>query len=81
MGKAAAKRRVPTISFAEHCGGHGAQARAGATLSVPVAWDELGPNLAPDKFTVLNIARRLGTLKQGPWADIGKVKQKLPTLK
>jgi bifunctional non-homologous end joining protein LigD len=56
------------------------RARAGATLSVPVAWDELGPNLAPDNFTVLNLARRLGALKQDPWVDIGSLKQKLPTL-
>ena len=54
------------------------RARAGATLSVPADWDELGPNLGPDKFTMLNIARRLGSLKHDPWIDIGKVRQKLP---
>src|SRR3954469_7648592 len=57
------------------------RARPGATVSAPVSWDELGPKLTPDKFTVLNIARRLGALKQDPWADIGKVKQMLPALK
>jgi bifunctional non-homologous end joining protein LigD len=56
------------------------RARAGAPLSVPVNWDELGPKLAPNKFTVLNIGKRLGALKKDPWADIGKVKQKLPKL-
>ena len=56
------------------------RARAGATVSVPVAWEELGPKLSPNKFTVLNIARRLGALKKDPWTDIGKVKQKLPNL-
>jgi len=56
------------------------RARPGATVSAPVHWDELGSNLAPDKFTVLNMARRLSALKRDPWADIGKVKQKLPTL-
>ena len=57
------------------------RARPGATVSAPVHWDELGPHLAPDKFTVLNMARRLSALKRDPWADIGKMKQKLPTLK
>ncbi|MEA2930035.1 MAG: bifunctional non-ous end joining protein LigD, partial [Hyphomicrobiales bacterium] len=57
------------------------RARPGASVSVPVTWDELGPKLAPNKFTVLNIGRRLGTLKKDPWADIGKVKQKLPKLR
>jgi bifunctional non-homologous end joining protein LigD len=57
------------------------RARAGATVSTPVEWDELGPKLAPNKFTVLNIGRRLSGLKKDPWADIGKVKQSLPKLK
>ena len=56
------------------------RARPGAAISTPVDWDELGPKLAPNKFTLLNIARRLGALKKDPWADIGKVKQDLPKL-
>ncbi|MGB9368984.1 MAG: DNA ligase D [Xanthobacteraceae bacterium] len=54
------------------------RARPGAAVSTPVTWDELGPKLTPNKFTVLNIGRRLGALKRDPWADIAKVKQKLP---
>jgi len=57
------------------------RARPGAAVSMPVDWDELGPKLTPNKFTVLNIGRRLGALKKDPWADIGKVKQALPKLK
>ena len=56
------------------------RARAGATLSVPVTWEDLGPKLAPNKFTVLNIGKRLAGLKKDPWAGIDKVKQKLPSL-
>ena len=56
------------------------RARPGAAVSTPVDWDELGPKLAPNKFTMLNIGRRLGALKTDPWADIGKVKQSLPKL-
>jgi len=54
------------------------RARPGAAVSVPVDWDELGPKLTPDKFTVLNIGKRLANLKKDPWAGIGKMKQKLP---
>ena len=54
------------------------RARPGAAVSTPVTWDELGPKLTPNKFTVLNIGKRLGVLKRDPWADIAKVKQKLP---
>jgi bifunctional non-homologous end joining protein LigD len=54
------------------------RARPGAAVSTPVTWEELGPKLTPNKFTVLNIGRRLGALKRDPWADIGKVKQRLP---
>jgi bifunctional non-homologous end joining protein LigD len=50
-------------------------------VSVPVTWEELGPKLLPNKFTVLNLARRLGSLKKDPWAGIGKVRQKLPKRK
>ena len=56
------------------------RARPGAAVSVPVDWDELGPKLAPNKFTVLNLARRLGALKNDPWAELGKMKQSLPKL-
>jgi bifunctional non-homologous end joining protein LigD len=57
------------------------RARPGAAVSTPVDWDELSPKLTPDKFTMLNIGRRLGALKNDPWADIGKVKQSLPKLR
>jgi bifunctional non-homologous end joining protein LigD len=52
--------------------------RPGAAVSTPVAWDELGPKLAPNKFTVLNLGKRLAQLKSDPWAGIDKVRQKLP---
>jgi bifunctional non-homologous end joining protein LigD len=57
------------------------RSRAGAPVSVPVDWDELGPKLGPNKFTVLNIGRRLSALKDDPWAGIAKVRQRLPKLK
>jgi bifunctional non-homologous end joining protein LigD len=57
------------------------RARAGAPVSAPVTWDDLGPKLAPNKFTVLNIGKRIAALKRDPWADVAKVKQRLPDLK
>ena len=54
------------------------RARPGATVSAPVEWDELGAKLTPDKFTMLNIGKRLAKMKRDPWADMAKVKQKLP---
>jgi bifunctional non-homologous end joining protein LigD len=57
------------------------RARPGAPVSTPVGWDELGPKLTPAKFTLLNIGKRLAGMKKDPWADLDKVKQKLPDLR
>lgn len=54
------------------------RARAGAPASVPVTWDELGRVKAANQYTVLNLGKRLGGLKQDPWKDMGRVRQKLP---
>jgi bifunctional non-homologous end joining protein LigD len=56
------------------------RARPGATVSVPIAWEELGSLKEPNRYTVANLMKRLKTIKRDPWADIGKVKQKLPRL-
>jgi bifunctional non-homologous end joining protein LigD len=56
------------------------RARAGAPVSVPVFWHELGRITAANQYTVLNLGKRLSGLKQDPWADIARVKQKLPDL-
>jgi bifunctional non-homologous end joining protein LigD len=57
------------------------RARAGAPVSVPVTWEELGRTKGGNQYTVLNLGKRLGGLKQDPWRDIGRVKQKLPDLR
>jgi bifunctional non-homologous end joining protein LigD len=54
------------------------RARAGAPVSVPVTWDELGRTKGGNQYTVLNLGKRLDSLKQDPWKDIARVKQKLP---
>src|SRR5205085_11700580 len=56
------------------------RARVGAPVSVPISWQELGRTTGGNQYTVLNLMKRLGALKQDPWADIGRVKQKLPQL-
>ena len=43
------------------------RARAGAPVSTPVGWDELGPELGPARFTVTNLPDRLEALTGNPW--------------
>ena len=57
------------------------RARAGAPVSAPVAWEELGRTKGGNQYTVLNLGKRLGGLKHDPWKDIGRVKQTLPDLR
>ncbi|WP_441999051.1 non-homologous end-joining DNA ligase [Microvirga sp. 2TAF3] len=54
------------------------RARSGAPVSTPVAWDELTPKLKPNGFTVMNLGKRLASLRKDPWAGIDKVNQALP---
>jgi bifunctional non-homologous end joining protein LigD len=56
------------------------RARAGAPVSTPVSWQELARTTGGNEFTLLNLVKRLSGLKQDPWKDIGRVKQKLPDL-
>jgi len=48
------------------------RARDGAAVSMPIAWDELGPDIGPASFTVMNAAARLANLAADPWADFRK---------
>ncbi|MEA2903878.1 MAG: bifunctional non-ous end joining protein LigD [Alphaproteobacteria bacterium] len=56
------------------------RAREGAPVSTPVTWDELGRTTGGNQYTVLNLGKRLGSLKRDPWQDMGRVRQKLPDL-
>jgi DNA primase len=51
------------------------RAGAGAPISMPVTWEALARTTAGSQFTILNSKKYL---KTDPWAEIGKVKQKLP---
>ena len=56
---------------------YSARARAGATVSVPIAWDELTTRLRPERWTIETLPRRLKNLHD-PWAGYFRNKQKLP---
>jgi bifunctional non-homologous end joining protein LigD len=51
------------------------RARAGAPVSAPVTWERLARSTGGNDFTVLDLKKRL---KEDAWAEIGKIRQKLP---
>ena len=51
------------------------RARPGAAVSAPLSWEQLGRSKSAADFTVLNLKKHF---KQDPWADMAKVRQKLP---
>ena len=53
------------------------RARAGAPVSVPMAWDELTARLHSDHFTVRNLGKRLATLRADPWKNYWSITQRL----
>jgi bifunctional non-homologous end joining protein LigD len=55
------------------------RARAGATVSTPLAWDELSPAIRPSHFNIENLPTRLRHLGADPWAEIGVIKQVIPS--
>ncbi len=56
---------------------YSARARGGATVSTPLAWDELGPEMRPDRFTVLNLINRLEHIDD-PWQEVRARARRLP---
>ena len=49
--------------------------RPGATVSTPLAWDEVSPRLDPGAFTIRTIERRLA--KADPWERFWRTKESL----
>ena len=43
------------------------RARAGAGVSAPLTWDELGPGMRADYFTAMNMPMRLKAMPKDPW--------------
>ena len=53
------------------------RARKGAPVSTPIRWDELSPDLAPNKYNVGNLRQRLSSLNEDPWKDFFTTRQSL----
>ncbi len=55
------------------------RARAGAPVATPIRWDELTTRLAPERFTVRSVPRRLAELRAAddPWAGFLTLRQTL----
>jgi bifunctional non-homologous end joining protein LigD len=51
------------------------RARPGAPVSAPVSWQALPRTTGGNQFSVLDLKKRL---RDDPWADMAKVRQKLP---
>jgi bifunctional non-homologous end joining protein LigD len=53
------------------------RARKGATVSTPIAWEELTGHLRSDHFTIENVPARLAKLKKDPWSGLATVRQSI----
>ncbi|HLS19417.1 MAG TPA: DNA ligase D [Paracoccaceae bacterium] len=53
------------------------RARAGAPVSMPLSWEELGPEIGPDHFTINNTPNRLAALASNPWEDFTRAAEPL----
>jgi bifunctional non-homologous end joining protein LigD len=54
------------------------RARPGATVSMPLAWDELTEDLSPAAFNVMSVPRLLAAGRGDPWANIEKAAGRVP---
>jgi DNA ligase D-like protein (predicted polymerase) len=53
------------------------RAKPGAPVSMPVSWDELGPDLKPAQFNLATAAAIVRRRKVDPWRRYGKIRQAL----
>jgi bifunctional non-homologous end joining protein LigD len=58
-------------------GAYSTRAHPRATVSTPLAWDELSEGLRSDHFTVGNVRHRLDSLKHDPWAGFFEIRQNI----
>jgi len=57
---------------------YSSRAREGAPVSAPLGWDELGPEIGPAHFTVMNLPARLAALSRDPWDGFRAAARPLP---
>ncbi|HEV7740967.1 MAG TPA: non-homologous end-joining DNA ligase [Pseudolysinimonas sp.] len=60
-------------------GAYSARARPDATVSTPLDWDEVAPDLDSTRFTVRTVADRVATISD-PWKDFGAKRANIDTL-
>ncbi|HEX2889438.1 DNA ligase D [Vineibacter terrae] len=60
-------------------GAYSTRARAGAAVSTPLSWDEIGPGIRSNHFTVANLPKRLAYLERDPWDGFLSLQQHLPS--
>jgi bifunctional non-homologous end joining protein LigD len=53
------------------------RARPGATVAMPLSWDELTPAVRSNYFTVANAPNRMLSLKSDPWEDFRRAEKPL----
>jgi bifunctional non-homologous end joining protein LigD len=56
---------------------YSARARPEATVSTPLAWDELGKADLRGEFTVRSVPRRLARLGADPWRDYAASRRRI----
>jgi bifunctional non-homologous end joining protein LigD len=49
-----------------------------ASVSTPLAWDELSEGIRADHFKIDNLRQRLDVLKEEPWPEFFTLRQRLP---
>lgn len=54
------------------------RARAGATVSTPLKWEELKASVEPSHWTIETVERRLTVLEKDPWVGYWTTRQVLP---
>ncbi|WP_110598121.1 DNA ligase D [Salinicola lusitanus] len=53
------------------------RARPGAPVATPIRWEELGPKMRADHYTLANLPRRLASLKHDPWQGFDDARERL----
>ncbi|HEY0625981.1 MAG TPA: non-homologous end-joining DNA ligase [Allosphingosinicella sp.] len=59
-------------------GPYSTRSRPGAPVAMPLEWADLGPKLKPSAFTIRTAPAHIAARARDPWAEIGKVRQRLP---
>lgn len=67
------RNRRGATSVAPYC----VRVRPGATVSVPVFWEELSASLRPDHWNIRTVPERLRQLEDDPWAELPGLSQSL----